>query len=527
MLPTDLSGLISLSNELINEVLFSPIVLAIITVIVGLIAAKVIGKILLYIYRKHKEDSIAIKSAARLIELFIFVASIIIALGFLQVSAARVLLSNIFYFIPMVVILFLLLVLGYIVVTLIVGVMKSLFERFGSEEFLQEIGISKELIGIFFMLVKIFLFVIVIILAFSSVGISVTLLSNFLTGLVFGLIILVMAILFFSFKDFFTNFFASMFIERTLLKPGQQIRVGEKVGEIIGVNIHGVMIRLPDGYNAIIPNKMILSERIYLKRTRSDISKLEEIRSRYVCQLPYYCGPAAAQMMLSFFGYDFTQEEIGKESLTKSPGGTGPNKLISAVKRITASGVAGQIIRYNQIYNLRDEVKSWIADGALIILWYKKPVLFPEKSSQGGHFVLCVGIEGDELIVLDPSSQTAGVYLIDYRLLEEAMSEYDKRRGYLVFAKKGTPAFWRMKEGLIYADVSSYRTLSKSLERYLKKWVRRKSIIHELLSEHVVSFLSGKEGRGVKRIWKPDIKEEKKKLRRIKKVREEETEEKE
>lgn len=96
--------------------------------------------------------------------------------------------------------------------------------------------------------------------------------------------------------------------------------------------------------------------------------------------------------------------------------------------------------------------------------------------------------------------------MVDYRLLDEAMSETDKKRGYLIFGKKGTPAFWRIQEGLIYANVSSYKNLSKSFERYVNKLIRRKSVVNDLLSEFVFSEISKDPERKIKKIWVPEKK---------------------
>jgi len=494
----------TLGNILLEEVLFSNVAQAIAVILLGLILAKIVGKILEFVLRKQKTSYLTIDSVAKSIELFVFVVSLIIALSVLKISVASVLVSKVMALLPSVVIFFLVFVLGYILVTLIVDAVSFLFSRFGSDSYLEEFGISKPIISSFFFVVKIFLLLIVLMISFSSVGIDIGLFSSFFNTLVTAVIILVLAFIFFGFKEIFENFFSSIYIERNLVKPGQQIKIGEETGEIIGVDIHGVMLRLPSGYNMVIPNKEFLKKEFYIKRARSDISKLEAIRTKFIPQLNYFCGPASASMMMSFFGYNFSQQEIGKLAKTSSPGGTKPLDLINSVEKLSNGLLKGQLVRYNQIYNLKDEVKSWVADSAMLLLWYKKPVLFPSKKSRSGHFVLCVGVEGDEIIIMDPSPQTAGVYMVDYRLLDEAMSETDKKRGYLIFAKKGTPAFWRLQEGLIYANVASYKNLSKSFERYVHKLIRRKSVVTDLLSEFVFNEISKDPETKIKKVWAPE-----------------------
>ena len=276
----------------------------------------------------------------------------------------------------------------------------------------------------------------------------------------------------------------------------------EVEGEVLSVSNHGVAIETSTGYNYIIPNKNIMTKEIQVKRVRSNIAKIEQLMNKFTPQLPSHCGPASAMMMLEFFGYEIAQEEMAREAKTKVPGGTEPEDLISAVKKLTNSEVRGKLIRFDEIFDLAEEVKAWIAEGALVILWYKKSVIFPDKHSQSGHYVLCVGVEGEELIVMDPSTETAGVYLVNHQVLEDAMDQYDISRGYVVFARKGTSAFWRLNEGLIYSNVSSYKNLSKSFERYLKRQFRQRNLINEVISEHITPKLKTEK---VKHVWKPDL----------------------
>ncbi len=487
-----------------NDPMFNQIIFAVFVVALGLVLAKVSGKLMLRLNKSLKvESNRSIKSFVRILELFIFLVSLIAALSVLRVSVAEVIVLRVWEVIPSVIVLFLLLLLGYIIINLVVDIFRSIFLRLGSAEYLKEIGISKELIQNIFFILKLFLLLILISVSFSYVGFAVPYLEHILTALIYGFIFLSIAVLYYAFKDYLANFFLASYVEKNVLKPGQSVKVGEDLGEVVSVTSHGAVIKMPTGFNLLIPNKEVVKKKVYFRRVREDIFKLESIRARFVSQLPSYCGPASLQMMLSFFGYNFDQEKIGKMCETHVPGGTEPEEMIETVKKLTRGSVKGHTIQFAQIYNLKEEVKSWIAEGALVVVWYKKPVLFPDKPSQSGHYVLCVGVEGDELVVMDSSPQTAGVYMIDYRLLEDAMDYYDKMRGYIVFAKKGTPAFWRLGEGLIYSEASAYKDLSKSFERYLKKTLRKKAMIPSIISEHLSPLIHDE--KMLKRVWKPDL----------------------
>ncbi len=490
---------------ILGSPIFEQIVLAILSIIVGVIVAKLLGSSIIVLNKQLKLGTgKPLRSFTRLVELFIVVVSIIIALSFLQVNAAQVIIQSLLQLTPSLIILLLLLFLGFIIINLVIDLIKSAFLRVGFTDYLSEMGLSVGFLNNFFLIIKLFLFLILFSISFNFVGISVPFIDHILIAVIYGFVLLSIALIFFIFKEPLANFFIGAYIEKGLLKPGQSIMIGKEFGEVIGVTAHGTLIRLPTGYNLLIPNKDLIKEKIYIKRTKQDISKLESIRSNFITQLPAYCGPASTAMMLRFFGYEADQEEIAKLSGTKRHGGTGPKKLIEAVRKISGNSIKGVLIGYDEITDLKEELKTWLSEGALAILWFNKPAIF--KTSKGrGHYVLCVGVEGDELIIMDPSKATAGVYLIDYRLLEEAMSEFDRKRGYIVFARKGTSSYWRIGEGLVYVDISAYKELSKSFERYLKRVLRKSETIHQLLSEQVFKAISAEEKR-VKRVWKPEFK---------------------
>ena len=127
-------------------------------------------------------------------------------------------------------------------------------------------------------------------------------------------------------------------------------------------------------------------------------------------------------------------------------------------------------------------------------------MLFPNAKS--GHYVLGVGVEDDRIVIMDPSSSTSGVYSVDYRKLESAMSsKYDKSRGYIIFAKKGTPAHWRLTEELYYINASLYEDLSKSFERYLKRAISKNKLVKDFISPYLKKTDDGK----IDHLWKPNI----------------------
>ncbi|MCR4335753.1 MAG: C39 family peptidase [archaeon] len=489
--------------DILEQAVANETVLALSVLIAGVISAKFIALTILAFNDKLNLVSIAsIKSLTRLIELMIFVFFTIVALDVLKVEFANDVLVRVWDIIPAALVVILILMLGYIVINLIVDILKTFFSRIGRLDYLNEFGISSNALNTIFFVLKLFLYLVLLSITMNYYARPIPFFDTIIAGTVFTLMFFAGALIAYSFRDYIANALLARYVEKSIVKPGQRVKLKDVEGEVVSVTNHGVIIETSSGYNQIIPNSVIVTKEILVKRIRSNITKIEALMNNFTSQMPSYCGPASAVMMLDFFGYTISQEELAKESKTKVPGGTEPEDLINAVKKFTDSEVKGQLIRFDEIFDLAQEIKAWIAEGALIILWYKKPIIFPDKHSQSGHYVLCVGVEGEELVVMDPSSETAGVYLVNHQILEEAMDDYDISRGYFIFAKKGTSAFWRLNEGLLYGDVGSYKSLSKSFERYLKRQFRQRNMINEIISEHLAPKIKEEK---VKHVWKPDL----------------------
>ncbi|RLG70315.1 MAG: hypothetical protein DRO04_02045 [Candidatus Iainarchaeum archaeon] len=466
--------------------------------IVGIIIGKLSNRLTVLLAKKFEfRDMKSVRSFARLLEWFFLILAVVIALSFLGVDAASAIVKNLVSLLPPIVTLILLLFLGVIIANLFVDVLSGLFYKLGMADYLYALGFDKSIISSAFTAIKFLFYLIVFTSSLNYVGLTLAYLDILIHGIIYAVIVLATAFIFFSFKDPAANFFAAMYIQKNIFKAGQNVKIGNIEGDVIAITNHATVIRTPQGYNAYIPNKDILHKVVFVKRARAELKSLEEIRKNYVAQKPSYCGPASASMMLSLFGYNFDQDTIAKKAKTSVPGGTLPKNLINAVEELTSKNVIGRLIMYDKIYNLKEEVKSWLADQALVILWFKKPVIFP--GSKTGHYVLCVGVEKNELIVMDPNVEKGGVYLVDYRLMEEAMSfQQDKARGYLVFAKKGTAAYWRIKQNLLYFNTAAYKELSKSLENYLLRIMRKSRALKEILSPLVKERMEA-----VTHLWKP------------------------
>ena len=137
----------------------------------------------------------------------------------------------------------------------------------------------------------------------------------------------------------------------------------------------------------------------------------------------------------------------------------------------------------------------------------KKSMLFPE--SKKAHNSVCVAVEGDELVILDPSGKKGGVYLADAEKVYRGMNTYSEflkaKRGYIILAPEGTTAYHRIEEGLIYADPSLYKDLSNKLKTKLHKLTEKTELLETVLPLRVKNFIrKWREKDRIARLWKPE-----------------------
>jgi len=212
-------------------------------------------------------------------------------------------------------------------------------------------------------------------------------------------------------------------------------------------------------------------------------------------------------MILRIFGYNESQIKIGELSNAEVGKGTRPEKLIEVVGELTKKKVNGTWITVDKITDLKHEMRMWLNQGGLVIVDYKKSILFPE--SKKAHYAVVVAVEGDELVVLDPSGKKGGVYLADADKIYAGMDTFSEflqsKRGYMIFAPEGTTAFHRVEEGLIYSDPSLYTNLSNKLKSELAKVTDKSEVIENIVPLRVKNFIrKWRERDKIARLWKPD-----------------------
>ena len=443
----------------------------------------------------------------------VMILTILAALIYLQVDLIKDItiisnfISNIYNLLPNILLVILLLVLAIAVVNLITFGLKRTFDATGITEFMLEQKKEHFLNGILaFVRISLYLFTALFLL--NLFGINISGITSVIGWFFYGLMALLFLYIFFGTRTFVENFIAGIYIRTSRsFKLGQKVKIDDIEGSIKSISNQSVTIKSEYGFATSIPNKEFVKKEVSFKNIETDLDTLEKIKSYYVEQKPSFCGPASVSMILKIFGYNETQSKIGDLSNTKVGSGTHPNTLIKVTQDITKNKIKGAWIDADHISDLKDEIRLWLSEGALIIVDYKKNILFPDAKS--AHYSVCVAVEVDELVILDPSGKKGGVYLADAEKVYRGMDTYSElikgKRGYIIFAPEGTTAFHRIEEGLIYADPSLYKDLSNKLKKELYKLTEKSELLETVLPMRVKNFIrKWNEKDRIARLWKPE-----------------------
>mgnify|MGYP006268704293 FL=1 len=394
-------------------------------------------------------------------------------------------------------------ILGVIAIRLMTKVTENFMKTLGTTSYLREVGFSGSAVKVIATLFKGFLYLVLLQLALAQLGIGNTFVRELVNASSWAAAFLVAGLLFYGFKDLFQNFAAGIYLKNSrFIRPGEEIHIGDEQTEIRDISLFSTSLNTVSGKTVISPNKRVMDSDISFRRTKNDLDTLEEIKNYFVAEKPEYAGLAAVQMGLELFGYRHEKPEM-VEKLGEYPEN---EEMIKAIEELTEDEVKTAFIEEDKITDTAAEFKTWFNDGALIIPKFNKDSLFSD--SETSKYALAVGVEGQEILMADPSSKKGGVYYVDREKLRNSMKKLEGEGGYLVLAPEGTTAHWRIKKELLYSDRNYYGELSKTLEARLTKIMRRGRIMEEVMPEAVSQYLEKWQAQGdVTRLWSP-IKEE-------------------
>jgi len=464
---------------------------------------------------QSKKDTITLKQRG-LVKNFrylVMIFTIITALLYLKADVLKefIVLTNFltqtYELLPNIILVILLIVLAVVVANLITLVIKRFFDTAGITEFMIDQDREYILTGISHF-VRVILYFLMALILLNMFGIDIGGIISTLGLIFYAILALLLLYIFFGTKTFVNNFIAGIYIRTSgTFKLGQKIKIDDTDGQIKFISNQGVTIKTDYGYSVFIPNRKFVKKEIAFKNIETDLDTLKKIKAYFIAQKPSYCGPASTSMILKIFGYNISQTKIGDLCKTEVGKGTHPKTLIKVVENFTSKKVKGAWIDVGHIMDLKDEIRLWLNQGALIIVDYKKNILFPDAKK--AHYSVVVAVEGEELVVLDPSGKKGGVYLADAEKVYRGVDTYSElikgKRGYIVFAPEGTTAHHRIEEGLIYSDPSLYRDLSNKLKKELYRLTEKSELLENVLPMKVKNFIrKWKEKEKIARLWKPE-----------------------
>lgn len=491
----------------------SELLIALGILLAGFIIAQIAYKGTLLSYRiRHGIVNLEKERKIRSLRTLIIVPTIIFVLIYLRAQAIGDLLSTTLTLLPDILSAVLLIILGLIVVNLIMSFIRKVLSTLGFMDYARQYG-KKQIINLALLAVRLFLYLIVFESVLNLLGVYSVLLTTTIRTTIYGILIVFGVLMFFSLREYFENMFTGFQLKSMqYFKPGQRVIYQGEDAEVIKVSNTDATILTDNGYFIVLPFSQILKRDIKFEKTKAEIKTLEEIKNHFVAQTPSNCGPACLQMALSIYNYNFKQDEIAKAAGTQVGKGTHPEKLKEVVQELTQSNVRAHWISVDKITDLKTEIRTWLSDGAILMVDFKKKVIFPSMKTEKAHYTLCVGIEDDDLIILDPSGKAGGVYLVDVDTMYDGMDTYSDliqgKRGYLVLAPRGTTAYWRIKSGFVYADKDVYSSLSINLDKKLDEIMKKSLGFTSVFPDPVNNYLKKwNERYKVGRLWQPPKKE--------------------
>jgi len=115
-----------------------------------------------------------------------------------------------------------------------------------------------------------FIYFITIIMALTNLGLSTTVLNIIIIAIIAIIIITVVFVL----KDFFPNIISGIFIkQKNFIKEGDYIKVNDKEGEILHINLIETTIKNKQGDIIYIPNSILSKQEIIKKGGKNEIKK--------------------------------------------------------------------------------------------------------------------------------------------------------------------------------------------------------------------------------------------------------------
>ncbi|QGA80672.1 mechanosensitive ion channel domain-containing protein [Candidatus Nanohalobium constans] len=404
---------------------------------------------------------------------------VVVALAYLNVGISSQLQQTLVQNAPNVLSAILIGFLGVITINIAENVFKDFFQTLGLKKYVREAGISSASFNVLSTGIKGFLYLVLVQILLYQLQLNIALVNQLLNAFVWAFALLAAGLVFYSLKDLFQNLGAGLYLKNSrVIRPGEEVKLDDETGEIREVSLFGTTLETKDGYTSLTPNRKVLDSGIKFKKSKNDLETLQEINSYFKSSEDENTA-ATAQLALEIFENYYSRDDI----IDKLEGEE-PEDVQKLVEDASEGEIKTAFIEADKVSDLGTEFKSWFNDGALIISKLDKSGLFMDAEDD---YTLSVAVESGEVLNIDTRRGSEnGVYYVAGNRMKELMSGED---GYIVLAREGTNAHWRLKNDLIYSEKEEYEDLSKTLENRLRKIMRQGRVLTDVMPVSVRGYI--------------------------------------
>jgi hypothetical protein len=247
------------------------VIAAVILLIIGLVAGKLVGRVVTRVAKNllqktrqqtssldgvtEKFDSVRLISAT--IRWFVYLFFIVAAVNAMQFEQLTSALTNLWLWVPNLLAFVLIIVLGSIVVNFV--------SRWVEHQLLEHhIGGPKPIIAI----VKAVIYGIVFAIGFTQLGVGESIIPILVSAFSWSIAVAIGAAiavgLGFALKDILPAAIIGATNQRTLLKVGQRVRIGDVAGTVTAVQMLYVMVTNEKNESTVIPTKDLMSKTLVI-----------------------------------------------------------------------------------------------------------------------------------------------------------------------------------------------------------------------------------------------------------------------
>lgn len=125
------------------------------------------------------------------------------------------------------------------------------------------------------------------------------------------------------------------------------------------------------------------------------ILRFPELRQAY----DYDCGANALESVLSYYGFDVSEDRIIKKAKTTKDG-TSIKGILKTIKKFRLKSKSGEMT----INQIKEYIDKKIPVILLLQAWTEKKKVNWEKDWHDGHYVVAIGYDKSKFYFTDPSS---------------------------------------------------------------------------------------------------------------------------